>query len=127
MDNNRKLNRNFGLIMGAFFLLLFIYKWVMKDRVSLPFGLIGFAFVSVAFLFPQILNPLRIGWDKLGKILGIINTFIILGLLYFIVIMPLGWIMKLLGKDVLKLKTKKVTTYWQQVNDEPGSSMKRQF
>ncbi|GAA3990948.1 hypothetical protein GCM10022210_50900 [Mucilaginibacter dorajii] len=66
-------------------------------------------------------------WTKIGDILGVINTSIILFLVFFLVISPIGLIMRLLGKQGLELKTKPGDTYWKPTKPAANSSLEQQF
>jgi hypothetical protein len=79
-------------------------------------------------LKPYWLTPLRIGWDKLGHVLGIINTYILLSLFYCVILTPLGLMMRLLGKDILKLKkSNSQISYWELSPTTEESKMENQF
>ena len=80
----------------------------------------------LALVKPLWLNPLRLVWDKIGHVLGIINTYILLTLFYFVILTPLSLIMRLFGKDILKLKRNKNNTYWESTLPKAGG-MENQF
>jgi len=74
------------------------------------------------------MNKLYVLWMRFSEFLGVINTRIILTLLYFLIITPLGFLMKIFGKDPLKLKVQKgAVTFWEDGESVEGSSIKRQF
>ena len=61
----------------------------------------------------RFLTPLNLAWIKFGEILGVIIAPIIMGLVYFLVVLPTGILMRVLGKDLLKLKFQKsMVSYW---------------
>jgi hypothetical protein len=66
-------------------------------------------------------------WGKIGDVLGMINTAIILFLVFFLVISPIGLIMRLLGKQGLDLKTKPGGSYWKPTKPAPSSTLEQQF
>jgi hypothetical protein len=68
-----------------------------------------------------------LAWDKIGYVLGIINTFVLLTLFYFVILTPLGLVMRLFGKDMLKLKRNKHDTYWENTLPKTSSGMENQF
>jgi len=120
-------NRNFGLVF--FFVFLIISFWpLLNDN---PFR-VWSIFVAVLFLVLGLINskfltPLNIAWFKFGLMLGTIIAPVVMAIIFFLVITPTGFFMKLLGKDLLKKKydaNKK--TYW--INkDKTKSTMKEQF
>ena len=74
----------------------------------------------------KILTPLNKLWFKLGILLGNFITPIIMGIIFFFVVTPTGIIMKLLRKDLIKLKKNNDDSYWIEKKDIK-SSMKNQF
>ena len=73
------------------------------------------------------LTPLNKLWFKFGKLLGFIVAPIVMGVIFFLIITPTGFIMKMLGKDLLNKKyNNKIKSYW--INREKSkSTMKQQF
>jgi len=121
-------NRKFGLLMGTVFLLLTIYYVTLKHAFLPVLLVVSISFFCAALLIPRILYPLNRSWTRFSATLGILNTWIILTLLYLLIITPLGLLMKALGKDALKLKLqKKAATYWDKAAAVEGSSVKQQF
>jgi len=122
------LNRKFGLITGGVLLVLFFYSLIFHRQYGVVIGVIGSSLILFALIKPLILNPLRKVWDKVGMILGIINTSIILSLLFFLVLTPLGCLMRLMNKNVIDLKwNKSKSTYWETTPANPEHSLQKQF
>lgn len=99
--------RNFGLIFGALVIALFgllipaiagtlLQKWW-------PWHL-GGAVILLALVWPPLLKPLYHAWMKFGEVAGWINTRIILFILFYLVVFPVGLVMKLFGADPLHRK-----------------------
>ena len=65
-------------------------------------------------------------WVKFGKILGKIVAPIVMGVIYFIIITPIGLFLRLIGKDLLQTKFSKNNSYWIKREKNIGP-MKRQF
>ena len=80
----------------------------------------------LALLNSKILTPLNKLWFKFGVFLGKIISPIIMGIIFFLVVTPIGLIMRLLGKDVLNLRYNDNKSYWIEKNG-PKSKMKNQF
>ena len=75
----------------------------------------------------KILTPLNQFWFKFGMLLGSIIAPIVMGVVFFIVVTPIGLFMKIMNKDLLNKKyDKKKITYWIKYN-KPTSTMKKQF
>ena len=80
----------------------------------------------LGLLNSKILSPLNKLWFKFGFFLGKIISPLIMGIIFFIIVTPIGLIMRLFGKDVLNLKYNKNHSYWIEKNG-PKSKMKNQF
>ena len=120
----RDSNRSFGLLIGGVLLLVAgLHYW--KDRPDFFVWLIiGLAFVAVALLMPHILAPLRRLWLKLGHLISIVISPIILALMYVLAIVVTGVLIRLFGKDLLSLKLKpEAASYWIKRNP-PGPELK---
>lgn len=130
MSNLKKQNRNFGLLVGSVLLVIGIYRlmigyWVIGLLSYWLFGM-GLSLIIPALFFPSVLTYFRLAWEKLGHVLGIINSYILLTILFVFVFTPLGLIMRLLRKDPLKIRWKnKSETYWEEA--ETPTPLNRQF
>ena len=131
MRNNSKIkvnsNRSFGIVF--FFVFLIISLWPLTNENPLR---VWSVFVAIIFLIlglmnSKLLTPLNILWFKFGKLLGFIIAPIVMGIVFFVVITPIGLIMKIIGKDLLNNKyNNKSKSYW--INREKTkSTMKQQF
>ena len=125
----KKQNRKFGYTVAIALLVLSLFDIFIKHRHN---WWIGFAIAILLLLFalikPVALNPLRLVWDKIGHLLGTINTYVLLTVFYFLILSPLGMIMRLFGKDILKVKwVKNKKSYWESAVDKVESSMTNQF
>ncbi|MGF7077167.1 SxtJ family membrane protein [Mucilaginibacter sp. 3215] len=126
--NIRKVNQKFGLVAGGACLLMVAWQYFVHYHAIVWLLAIGILLMLSALIIPQILNPLRLVWDRIGHVLAVINTAIILFLLYFLIITPVGVIMRLFGKNGLDLKFERsAATYWKPVKTTGQSSMKQQF
>jgi len=74
----------------------------------------------------KILTPINKTWIKFGEILGSIVSPIVMAIIFFGIVTPIGLFLKLIGKDVLKLKQDKKNTYWIE-KDNSNNNMKNQF
>ncbi len=87
-------------------------------------------FLILAYTFPRILNPLNRLWLKFGLLLYKVVNPIVLGLLFFVTIAPIGLVMRMFGKDFLRLKLDRdAKSYWieRAPPGPPPQSMKNQF
>ena len=128
-NNKTKIssNRSFGIIFFVVFLFIALYPITYSEDIRIWSLIISFIFIILGLLNSKILTPLNKLWFKFGVILGKIISPIIMGIIFFLVVAPIGLIMKVLGKDLLRLKyNKKDNTYWIEKNG-PKSKMKNQF
>ena len=94
-------DRGFGLVFAGFFALLAVLSWWhggTRWHYTLP---IAAVFLVVAYTYPMALAPLNRLWLKFGLLLYKVMNPLILGLLFFITITPIGLIMRVFGKDFL--------------------------
>ena len=128
-NNNIKIssNRSFGIVFFVVFLFIALYPITYSEDIRIWSLIISFIFIILGLLNSIILTPLNKLWFKFGVILGKMISPIIMGIIFFLVVTPIGLIMKVLGKDLLRLKfNKKDNTYWIEKNG-PKSKMKNQF
>lgn len=103
--DNRQL-RSFGLIFAALLLLIFagLFPWIAERSIPYwPFW-IAAPVAALALVWPRGLKPLYIVWMKFGEVMGRINTFLILSILFYAMVTPIGWLMRLTGKDPMRRK-----------------------
>ena len=126
--NNIKLgsNRSFGVVFFVVFLLIALYPLTNSEGIIVWSVIISFIFLVLGLLNSKILTPLNKIWFKFGIILGEIISPLIMGIIFFLVVTPIGLLMRIFGKDVLNLKYNKNQTYWIEKNG-PKSKMKNQF
>ena len=73
---------------------------------------ISFIFLVLGLLNSKLLNPLNLAWIKFGELLGRIIAPIVMAIVYFLIITPIGLFMRLIGKDLLNTKFLKDNSYW---------------
>lgn len=122
--------RSFGLVFAAVFALIAL--WPLKSGGDIRLWAAGaaVAFLLAALVVPRTLKPLNIVWFKFGQALHHVMTPLIMGLLFFLTVTPVGLLMRATGKDPMRLKRDtKADSYWI-VRTPPGpaaESMKNQF
>jgi len=127
MDDIRiSSNRSFGIVFFVVFLLIALYPLTHGGEIRIWSLIISILFLILGLLNSKILAPLNKIWFKFGILLGKIVSPLIMGIIFFLVVTPIGFIMRLLGKDVLNLKYNKNKSYWIEKNG-PKSKMKNQF
>ena len=119
-------NRSFGIVFFVVFLLIGLYPLINADSVRIWSVIISLIFLILGLMNSKILNPLNKLWFKFGILLGKIVSPLVMGIIFFLVVTPIGILMKILKKDLLNLKFNNKDTYWIEKN-EPKSKMKNQF
>ncbi len=119
-------NRSFGIVFFIVFLLIALYPLTYNAEVRGWSVIISLLFLVLGLLNSNILNPLNKLWFKFGIFLGKIISPLIMGIIFFLVVTPIGFIMRLLGKDILNLKYNENKSYWIEKKG-PKSKMKNQF
>ena len=119
-------NKSFGIVFFVVFLLISLYPLLNNENIRFWSLIISIIFLVLGILNSSLLSPLNKLWFKFGVLLGKIISPIIMGIIYFLVVTPIGLIMKLLGKDVLNLKYHDYKSYWIEKTG-PKSKMKNQF
>ena len=119
-------NKSFGIVFFVVFLLVSLYPLINNEGIRIWSLLISLIFLVLGILNSNLLSPLNKIWFKFGIFLGKIISPIIMGIIFFLVVTPIGLIMRIFGKDVLNLKYNKNKSYWIEKNG-PKSKMKNQF
>jgi len=123
-------DRVFGLVFFVVFTLVSIWPVLFGHPFrwwTAPFAVI---FLGLALLAPQTLAPLNRQWTKLGLLMHRVVNPIIMGLLFFVAITPMALVLRLLGKDLLRLKRDPAAASYWIVRTPPGpsgDSMRQQF
>ena len=119
-------NRSFGTVFFIVFLLVALYPLIYNEDIRLWSVTISLVFLLLGLLNSKILTPLNKLWFKFGIFLGKIISPFVMGIIFFLVVTPIGLIMRLLGNDLLNLKYNNKQSYWIK-KDGPKSKMKNQF
>ena len=119
-------NKSFGILFFIVFLIIAIWPVLSSEAVRIWAAVISVVFLILGIINSKILTPLKKGWIKLGEILGRVIAPIIMGFIYFIIITPIGILMRLIGKDLLNTKFNKDKSYWIK-RVQNIETMKRQF
>ena len=119
-------NKSFGIVFFVVFLLISLYPLLNNENIRFWSLIISIIFLVLGILNSSLLSPLNKLWFKFGILLGKIISPIIMSIIYFLVVTPIGLIMRLLGKDVLNLKYNDHKSYWIEKTG-PKSKMKNQF
>ena|ERR1700744_6199479 len=97
-ESTKDQSRDTGMALALVFLLLFAFR----KREALVF--VAMVLLALDMIVPQVYKPVAVVWLGLSKLLGSISSRILLSIAFFIVVVPIGLLRRLLGKDSLKLK-----------------------
>ena len=119
-------NKSFGIVFFLVFLIISLYPMLGGDSLTIWSLAVSIIFLILGLLNSRLLSPLNRLWFKFGIFLGKIISPIIMGVIFFFVVTPIGYLMRLFKKDVLSLKFNDDKTYWVEKSG-PKSKMKNQF
>ena len=123
-------DRSFGVVFAVVFALIGLLPLVSGGAVRMWSLAVGAAFLLVALAFPSVLAPLNRLWLRFGLLLHKIVSPLVLGIMFFLVITPMGVLMRAFGKDLLRLKLdRQLASYWIERTPPgpPPESLRDQF
>ena len=94
-------NRSFGIVFFVVFLIIATYPLINGDELRLWSLIISIIFLFLGLVNSKILNPLNKLWFKFGIFLGKIISPLVMGIIFFLVVTPIGLLMRFLNKDLL--------------------------
>ena len=116
----RKEVRKFGILFTGVCIIVALYLLYRGRPIWIWFVGGALFFLLSGFLGYPILRPLYLGWMKFAAILGWINTRLLLGVFFYLILTPIGIVMRLFGKDLLDQRSDRgATTYWKRRTPVP--------
>jgi hypothetical protein len=122
---NKKNNITFGILFFVFFLIIGLYPLVSFEVIRIWSVVLSLVFLIITIIRPNLFTFLNRSWIQFGILLGKIISPIIMGLVFFFVVTPIGILVRILKKDVMGLK-RGASSYWIDREDKL-QSMKKQF
>ena len=120
-------NRSFGLVFFILFLVISLWPFIHEGQIRIWSAVISIVFLILGLMNSKLLTPLNRLWFKFGMFLGAIVAPVVMGMIFFLVVTPTGFLMRMMGKDLLRRKYDKSNkSYWIK-RDKSSSSMKQQF
>jgi hypothetical protein len=119
-------NRSFGIVFFSVFLLIAIFPFLNNGELRIWSLVVSFIFLVLGLLNSKLLFPLNKLWFRFGIFLGKIVSPLVMIIIFFIVVTPISFLMKIFRKDVLNLKFHDKNSYWMD-KTEAKSTMKKQF
>ena len=124
---SKENNKGFGLLFFIVFLLIGLWPLIKGESPRILFFPIALVFLILGLMNDKILSPLNRLWIKFGESLGKIIAPVVMAFIYFIILTPLSFLVRITGKDLLKIRfSNKIKTYWIKRIKDLGS-MKKQF
>ena len=113
INSDKKELKKFSLTIGIVLLIISAAMFYYSSELRFYFGIAGIIVIVSGYLFPKILLPFQKLWMGLALVLGFIMSRVILTLLFYLVITPIGTIARLAKKDFLDLSfNKSKESYW---------------
>ena len=126
MKKKKNTNRSFGILFFIVFSIISIWPILSGGELRLWSFIVAIIFLIMGITKSRFLTPFNIAWIKFGELLGVIISPLIMGLVYFLVVLPIGILMRAFGKDLLSLKfNKNIETYWNK--KEAKTDFNKQF
>ena len=130
IKTGKKDLRSFGVTIGIILLLVAGFLFYKEKESFQIFLYIAGTFIGLGLIIPIILKPIYIAWMTFAVVLGWFMTRVILSLLFYVIITPIGLVLRIFGKDFLELKKQAVQgSYWNQrdSNLEKNQNYEKQF
>lgn len=128
IEKNSRKDRSFGIFLGLMCVAFFCYQYLHAELLYYTVAEIGLFLLILSFSIPVLFYPFRGIMEIIGYFMGIVNTYVLLTAIFIFLFIPIGLILKMMGKDSLKLKwDSKAASYWIKHQDSKTSSMKNQF
>jgi hypothetical protein len=125
----RQQLRSFGLIVGGGFAVIGVFPAVIRGHNPRIWALaLALVLATAALVLPSALRPVYRLWMQLAEVLAWVNTRIILFLVYYLVIVPTGWVLRITGKDLLRLRLEPRADSYRVVRSKrPATHMQHQY
>jgi hypothetical protein len=120
--------RKFGFTVGIAFLVLaaLLHFWRHRETAAAVLGSVGVLLVLAALLIPTRLGPLERAWMGLAKAISKVTTPIFMGVVFFVVVTPIGLLMKIFGRRAL-VHPERDGGFWMAPASGGRSDLERQF
>ena len=129
IPNSNKDIRSFGITIG---IILFIVSSILfyyeKDSYQ-TIAITASIFIGLGLVLPLLLKPIYFAWMTFAVIIGWVMTRVILSLVFYFIITPIGLIARILGEDFLALKKLQSDSYWnhRESSKELNQNYEKQF
>ncbi len=118
---DRKGLREFALVTGGILALLFglFFPWLLEKSYPLWPWIVAGVLGAWGLAAPMSLQPVYHGWMKFGLLLSRVTTPLILGIVFYGVIMPMGLVMRLMGRDPMMRRFDDAAESYRVIHEKP--------
>ena len=126
METKKNSTKSFGILFFIVFFVIGVWPVFNSENLRLWSIILSFLFLISGLVNANFLNPLNRIWIKFGEILGKIIAPVVMFLIFFVLITPYGFVIRIFGKDLLKTSLSNETSYWIKREKDAGT-MRKQF
>ena len=119
-------NRSFGILFSIVFAAIAFWPLLNLGEIRVWSVIVSSIFLLLGLINSKLLYPINLIWVKFEEVIGKIVAPLVMALIFFLILTPIGIFLRLIGKDLLNIKLNNNKTYWIKRDKKPGS-MKRQF
>lgn len=117
-------NKKFGITISAVLCVLSVWHYFKNHHLYIYYISAALVILLISYVFPEKLTLPRKIWEKIGQILGQINTYILLTIIFFLLLFPLSLLMKLYNKDFIGRKLHpEMNSYWEKKSFSGNNKM----
>lgn len=124
--NKINSNRNFGFVFFVIFLIIALWPLYKGNEIRIWSICISLLFLVLAIMNSKILTPLNRIWNKFGLLLGSVVSPLIMAVIFFMIVTPTAYIMRIVRKDLLSQQYSNKNSYWIK-RAKNMTSMRKQF
>lgn len=125
IDSSRKSVRQFGLILTLILAGYFSLRWWRGDLLIAGYG-VAFLLGLCSVVYPSLVRIIYIPWMVVVRIIGFVMTHVLLAIIFYLIFTPVGFVMRLFGKDPLE-RTGKKDSYWKPRKTGTQTDFERMF
>ena len=104
--------KSFGIVFSVVFLIISLWPVLDGNQIRLPWLIVSAVLLILSFLKPVLLKPFNLLWMKLGALLGKVVPPIVMLVIFFVIVTPIGIVLKIFKKDLLGLNFSDRKSYW---------------
>ena len=109
---NKSSEKSFGIVFSVVFLIISLWPFLDGNQIRLPWLIASAILILLSFIKPESLRPFNLLWMKLGALLGKVVAPIVMLVIFFVVVTPIGIVLKIFKKDLLGLNFSDHESYW---------------